>query len=236
MEGDTVTLVRGKQTVRIEGEALRAHAARHMRTVIDLGTGDGRWIYRLARTHPGWFCLGVDANAGGMRETSFRSARKPSRGGVRNVSFVRCSVETLPHAFDRLADEIHVYFPWGSLLKVMLGCDPLLLVCIARLGKPGASLRVRINATILEEARLRTRLGLASFEDPTVAADLHNVYAAAGIRLAEIRVDWECAHTSWNRRLARGHRERVIALDGTIRELSMPPQRATWALGPLPLT
>ncbi len=141
--------------------------------------------------------------------------------------FVRCSVEMLPHAFDHLADEIHIFFSWGSLLKVMLGCDPMLLSCIARLGKPGASLRVRINATILEEARLRTLLGLASFEDSKVAAGLHNVYAAAGIRLAEIRVGWECTHTSWNRRLVRGHRERVISLDGTILTTSRPPQRAT---------
>lgn len=32
--------------------------------VIDLGTGDGRFVYRAARDHPGKFYLGIDANPG----------------------------------------------------------------------------------------------------------------------------------------------------------------------------
>ena len=43
-------------------------AGRHV--VIDVGTGDGRWLFRLARARPEWFCIGVDANLDATRHVA----------------------------------------------------------------------------------------------------------------------------------------------------------------------
>ena len=216
MDESRVDSVRGRQIVRLPGLALRRQAAAYQHIVVDLGAGDGRWIYRLARAHPAWFCLAVDANAGGMREASFRAGRKPSRGGAANACFVRAAAEALPPALDGFADAVHVHLPWGSLLRAVVTPDVEVLRRIARLGKPGAAFRVRVNASIVHDRDLAARLGVPSLGNEDVGTHLAEGYAAAGIRLET----WEWAldpiRTSWGRRLTHQGPVPLLALDGII--------------------
>ncbi len=211
-----VDLVRGKQIVPVDGEALRREAGLHERVVVDLGTGDGRFAYRLAQEHPTWFVLAVDANADGMREQSFRACRKPSRGGVANVRFVRAAVEHLPPAFTGIADEAYVLFPWGSLLRAVIVPDPRILCQIARLGKPGARIHLRLNASIFADAALVAGLGLPALLEEDTEARLVPAYAAAGIRV--VQWDWGPGDpaTSWGRRLGTGRPLTVLDVEGTV--------------------
>lgn len=222
MARDIVEVVRGKDVVQVDGEVLREEAQQFDRVIVDLGAGDGRWIYRLARRHPTWLCVGIDANAQRMREVSSRAGRKRDRGGTRNVWFVRTAVETLPPAFDRLTDEIHIQFPWGSLLRASLRPDPLVLTRIARIGKPGATLQVQINAAILDDPRVCARFALPLGVD-AMRSRVCGGYAAAGIRLVSVRVAYGGPHTSWNRQLSRGHPGPVLVLDGVIMNPTEPP-------------
>jgi 16S rRNA (adenine(1408)-N(1))-methyltransferase len=212
---DVIDVVRGKQIVRLDGLAFRDQAAAYERVVVDLGAGDGRWAYRLARAHPAWFCVAVDANADGLREVSFRAGRKPGRGGTANAWCVRAAVEALPPALDGLADEIRVYFPWGSLLRAVLLPDVDLLRRIARMGRPGAAFHARVNASIFDDPHLATRLRLPSLGNESVKTKAVS-YAAGGIRLETRSVIHDEAPTSWARRLTRGSVVRVLAFDGTI--------------------
>ena len=213
----TVELVCGKKIVKLEGTALRREAVSFDRVVVDLGAGDGRFAYRLARAHPAWFYIAIDPNADGMRGRSYRAGRKASRGGLTNVRFIRASVERLPAALDGLADEISVLYPWGSLLEAVILPQPELLSRIARLGKTGALLRVRVNASAAR--RLANDAGFEAcmltggeMNDRLLAA-----YAAAGIRIKPRRPDHvEDVRTSWGRRLHHGRPTHDIALDGII--------------------
>lgn len=212
---DVIDVVRGKQIVRLGGLALRRQGAAYERVVVDLGAGDGRWAYRLARAHPAWFCVAVDANADGLREVSFRAGRKPGRGGAANAWCVRAAVEALPPALDGLADEIRVHFPWGSLLRAVLLPDVDLLRRIARVGRPGAAFHARVNASIFDDPHLVTRLRLPSLGNESVETKIE-LYEAAGIRLETWSVIHDEAPTSWARRLTRGSVMQVLAFDGTI--------------------
>ncbi len=118
-----VELVRGRVRTPVPAAYVREAAAKFREVGIDVGTGDGRWAYRMARAHPDRFCLGIDANAAGMRDVSFRAGRKPSRGGVSNVWFIRAPVETLPAGLEHLADHITIFHPWRRLLDGILKPD-----------------------------------------------------------------------------------------------------------------
>jgi len=51
-----------------------------------------------------------------------KATRKIAKGGLPNVLFVQATVENLPEELNESADEIHIHFPWGSLLRsVALG-------------------------------------------------------------------------------------------------------------------
>ena len=64
--------------------------------VIDLGAGDGRYVYDSARHDPSRFYVAVEPNADALSEYAYRATRKPARGGVENVAFVVAAVERLP--------------------------------------------------------------------------------------------------------------------------------------------
>ena len=49
-------------------------AARHERTIVDLGTGDGGAVVRIARAQPRALVIGIDADAAAMRERSAAAA------------------------------------------------------------------------------------------------------------------------------------------------------------------
>lgn len=219
MEEGTIAVVRGRGIVIVDSSVLLAAVRSADRVVLDLGAGDGRWVYRLARSHPDWFCLAVDANASAMREASFRAGRKPSRGGAANVWFVRAAVEALPEALRGLADEIHIHMPWGSLLRGVLKPQPEVLEAIARIGKAGAALRIRVNCAALNDLLIVERLGLHRSGHETARDVLTAPYAAAGMHVDRVDVDSLEVATSWGRRLSgRRHPGRVLAIDGTVRK------------------
>jgi len=215
MVRDCVTVVRGKQIVQFDAAALRREADRFDRVIVDLGAGDGRWIYRLARSHASWLCIGIDANAQRLRDASFRAGRKADRGGAGNVWYLCAAVEALPGPLDRVADEVHIHFPWGSLLQATLRPDPPVVTRIAQIGKPGATLSVQINVNILEDTRVRTRFALPPGVKE-LRSRLSAGYAAAGIQLIGMSVSRWGPQTSWSRRLSDGRPRPVLSIEGVV--------------------
>jgi 16S rRNA (adenine(1408)-N(1))-methyltransferase len=48
--------------------------------IVDIGTGDGRFVYNAARQNPNKFFIGIDANTAGLKEFSTKATRKPAKG------------------------------------------------------------------------------------------------------------------------------------------------------------
>jgi 16S rRNA (adenine(1408)-N(1))-methyltransferase len=205
---ESVDVVRGKCVVRVSVAELLAQAAAAARVVVDLGAGDGRYAYRLARAHPAWLCLAVDACAAGMRELSWRAGRKPSRGGAPNAIFVRAEASSLPEALCGIADEVSVFYPWGSLLRAVLEPEPALLARIVRLGRPGAALRIRVNESALAAA------GTQPLE--RWLPRLRHAYSAAGVNLALCGPVPAAGLTRWGTRLLAGRAAEDLAIEGAL--------------------
>lgn len=62
---------------------------------MDLGTGDGRFVYQSARQNPHRFYLGIDASANSLEKISEKIHRKPAKGGLKNALFIQAAVEAL---------------------------------------------------------------------------------------------------------------------------------------------
>ncbi|MGH9825164.1 MAG: class I SAM-dependent methyltransferase, partial [Blastocatellia bacterium] len=99
---------RGKKTVEMNREELHAASADYAGVLLDIGTGDGKFVYRGAVEHPDTFCIGLDAIGENMREVSGKATRKAARGGVPNALFIVESVESLPGELRGLADTITI--------------------------------------------------------------------------------------------------------------------------------
>jgi 16S rRNA (adenine(1408)-N(1))-methyltransferase len=209
--GAMVELVRGKSRTSVSVAHVRTVASRFREVAVDVGTGDGQWVYRMARTHPDWFCLGIDANAAALRDASFRANRKPTRGGVPNAWFLHASVETLPSGLERFADHISLFYPWRRLLEGILQPNTAVILPLGLLGKPGADVMICIN-----ESALRVNAGHA---EPTECAALlrrlRPQYAEAGIVLTRCHLA-PGPGTTWGDRVGQGRPALSVVLTGVV--------------------
>lgn len=205
-----VAVVCGRRIERLAASALLELSRQYQTVIVDLGTGDGRWLYRVARARPEVLCVGMDANADVMREVSYRAARKPARGGLPNIRFVATAVESLPAGLREMADEVWVTYPWGSLLQATIAPDPLVMRRVAAMLKPHGVLRVSINESILGQGALLRKIGLVPRPFTQVFDALRAGYGEAGLNVTTWRRDAATIRSSWAGRLWQGTGVRTL--------------------------
>ncbi|HET9083481.1 MAG TPA: class I SAM-dependent methyltransferase [Candidatus Limnocylindrales bacterium] len=175
--------------------------------IVDVGTGDGRAVLARAAEEPRAVVIGVDAAAASMSEAS----RRADRRGPRNVLFLAAGVETLPGSpLAGTADLVTVAFPWGSLLRGVLGLDQSALCGLASVARPGAHFELLVSVVPAD--------GIAGIErlDASSRPAIEGAWASAGIKLISMReatsADVAATSSSWARRL--GPDRPVWRLDG----------------------
>src|SRR6266550_6207285 len=173
--------------------------------VIDIGTGDGLFVYQCARQNPKKFYIGIDANPRPLEKVSEKIHRNPAKGGLPNVIFLQAAIENLPSGLDGVADEVHVHFPWGSLLRVVAIGDETGLRNLRRICAPEAVLEILIGIDPDRDRSEIERLGLEVESLTSIDPELVSRYRAAGFEILESGVvaqsEWSKLQTSWARRL-----------------------------------
>jgi 16S rRNA (adenine(1408)-N(1))-methyltransferase len=192
--------------------------------VLDIGTGDGLFVSESARQNPNKFYIGIDANPRPLEKISEKIHRNPAKGGLPNVLFIQASLEDLPAELDGVADEVHIHFPWGSLLRAVAAGDEDALRGLRRICAPDAVLEILIGLDPERDRSEIERLGLQPLTSPYIAEELTPRYEAAGFKIVEsgivAQTDWPKLKSSWAKRL-KGNADRslvyLIARASTVR-------------------
>ena len=196
-------IVNGKHVRQMDEVAVAAWTAGYQETIVDLGTGDGRFVRHLSRQHPEVGAIGVDLCAANLRIAS--------RAAARNALFVVADALALPDELSRVATRVTVNFPWGSLLRGLLTGHPGLLAGLRAVGSGGTTLDIRLNAGALGEAGWTLEAG-----SERVTAVLRD----AGLKVGPTRVlgpaDLGRWPTTWAKRLAFGRDPRAVRIDATL--------------------
>ena len=181
--------------------------------IIDIGTGDGHFVYQSARRNPNKFYIGIDPNTRPLEKISERIHRKPAKGGAPNVLFIQSAIEDLPDELNGVANEVHVHFPWGSLLRAVVVGDVALLQNLRRICADDALLEVVIGIDPVRDKSELERLGVQPWTLEDVDTVLVPNYAVAGFEIIERGIiaasEWPEFETSWAKRL-RGSEQRPI--------------------------
>jgi len=115
--------------------ALRLIADRSTGRALDIGTGPGQIVLKLARCLPGWYFVGVDRSPNMIRQARVASGLSPTFGRVQFL----------------LADGSRLPFPHAAFFDLVL-CNSvlhhlaqpqLLLAEVARVVKPDAAILIR---------------------------------------------------------------------------------------------
>lgn len=136
--------IRGRTSLEVDFEKWKERLVEYDQIVLDLGTGDGRYVRTLATRHPDWFVIGVDACRENLREHS--------QAKLRNALFVIASAQELPSELGGLVSRITINFPWGSLLESLLWGDPKLMRGLASLSRSMISIGLYLNGGAMAEA------------------------------------------------------------------------------------
>jgi 16S rRNA (adenine(1408)-N(1))-methyltransferase len=162
---------------------------------VDVGAGDGGYVLHRARTEPAVFGIAIDASPDTLASGAWRS----KRARLVNAAFLVDGVERLPPELARIADEVTVYFPWGSLLRGLVDGSHAVVGPIASLLKANGELRVLMSVV--------ARDGLAEL-NPSLVAAQRAAYSAHGLCLVETA--WASgamvaeSRSAWAKRLSVG--------------------------------
>jgi hypothetical protein len=194
----------GKRSLPLTTDDLWQRIAPYSQLLLDLGTGDGRFVRHTAVSHPAMLAIGLDA------------CRDPLRAGGRrvpdNTLFLVANVLEPPVelvALRRQLSHLTIHFPWGSLLTGLLAGDTNLLSLCADVARPGARLEVWLNAGALAEA---------GFELEAGARRVRRTLRSIGFEVetpepCDARALRACP-TTWAHRLAFGRDPRALLLRG----------------------
>lgn len=106
-------MVIGNQQKEINKEDFGKIAGGFRRVEIDLGTGDGRFIFKNALVFPEVLFIGIDPAEKQLQIYSKKALRRK----LNNALFVVGSTENLPCELLGSANKIYITLPWGTLLE-----------------------------------------------------------------------------------------------------------------------
>jgi 16S rRNA (adenine(1408)-N(1))-methyltransferase len=164
--------------------------------IVDVGTGDGRAVLDRAVDEPTALVVGVDASSAAMATSS----RRADRRGPKNALFLAEGAERLAESpLAGRAELVTVTFPWGSLLRGVLGLDDAALAGVAAVLRPGGHLRAL--ASVMPSDGVAGMDCLDDSAEPAIRA----AWRAAGLELTSFRpataVDIARSRSTWARRL-----------------------------------
>jgi 16S rRNA (adenine(1408)-N(1))-methyltransferase len=193
--------IRGKTSHNLDLDVFCEQLKNYSRVLLDLGTGDGRYVRFLADRNPHCFIIGVDSCRENLREHS-RLTRS-------NALFVIASAQELPREFNGLISQITINFPWGSLLKSLVKGDETLMNGLASIAKQSAQIDILLNSGALLEAGADLDAGARRIYENL---NQHGWNLKRPIPLSDREL---CSiPTTWAKRLAYGRDPRAIALSG----------------------
>lgn len=192
-------VIHGKRSAAVDAARLAAWRAEYEECVIDIGTGDGRFVQALASARPRSSVIGLDA----CRE----NVRAVSRTAPPNALFVIANALALPRELDGSADQVVINFPWGSLLRGLLDGEPALIAGLQALLRGGASLEVRLNGGALVEAGWALDAGGSRLRRVLAGSG----FAVGGLQALDAAALRACP-TTWAKRLAFGRDPRALYL------------------------
>ncbi len=209
----------GKQTATLELAVFKTYLEKYRKALVDVGTGDGRFVQESARKCPGLLTIGLDACRENLQQASPKT--------LPNTLFLIANALCLPPELTGVADQLTVNFPWGSLLNGLLDGETGLTENLFKLLRPGAALEIRLNQSAMEKAGYSLEEGGLKIQ--------HNL-RLAGFRVTNaLKLEGEALKavpTTWAKRLAFGREAAALYLRATPLSLYVGEDQVpdfTWA-------
>ena len=204
----------GKRIKEIDSTEFESVIKGYKSLVIDIGTGEGEFVYKKAKQDKEVMFIGIDTSADFMQQYSVKSAKKPEKGGLNNVMYVLANADDLPDALLCKADRIFINLPWGSLRDGIIKGDHSFLSSIRKIAKENATLEIYISYSNLYEKQEIESRNLPMLTTSYLCNELKVIYKRYGINITQLSVlDNEALkkiETKWAKKLGYGKKRDIF--------------------------
>ena len=175
-------IIKGNKTEELNKTNLATLIHDHEKVILDLGTGDGRFVYKTASKYPNNLVIGIDPS---QKQLEIYSKRA-NKNKVENALFVVGSVEVLPEELINTGDEVYINFPWGSLLGGISGVDEKIIKNISSLVKPGGKLEIVLGYSQEAEPSEIKRLKLDQLDERKIQNEIIPEFEKNKLQLSQL--------------------------------------------------
>lgn len=177
--------------------------------VLDIGTGDGRYVYKSALLNPNTLYIGIDP-ASNLKEYQ----REINRKKLTNAILLKSSIENFDPKISSIFDQISVILPWGNLLKYVVIVDQDFFIKIASWMKPSSKLQIIFGFNEELEEKETKRLSLTELTEKEVEFIKEKYHNLKDFKLEifeEINnKDLKQFETTWAKKLTFGANRKYI--------------------------
>lgn len=206
-------LVVGNKLQEITLEQFQKKKKEYREIELDLGTGNGRYIYKKAQENPEKLYIGIDPAEKQLRKYSKKAIRK----NLGNALFVLASAEMLPKELVDSADRLNILLPWGSLLDYVANFEKKRIQEILNLLKSKGILRIIFGYNLEQEPTETERLELEKLDKKYVEEKLIPKYENLNLELLEYKKlekeELRNLETSWSKKLSFGKPRPVFHIE-----------------------
>ena len=199
-------IIKGSKKEELTRENLDLIILNYNKTIVDLGTGDGRFVFKQALKNPNNLYIGIDPSEKQLEIYSKEANKKR----LENVLFVLGSVEILPEEVLNIADYVYINLPWGTLLDSIVNPTRNGVNTIASILKTNGIVEITLGYQDETEPGETQRLKLPVLNEELVKEVIYPAFGGyANLNLEKYKEigkkDLKGLDTSWAKKLTFGN-------------------------------
>jgi len=206
-------IVKGNKKEELTREQLEKIISMNNEVIVDLGTGDGRFIFKNALDNPNNLYIGIDPSEKQLEVYSKETNKKR----LENALFVVGSIEKLPEDLYGIADYLYVNLPWGSLLESIVNPTKDGVSTLASILKSEGIMEITLGYHDEAEPGETQRLNLPALNEELVKEVIYPAFGAFGnLELEKYKQidksELKGLETSWAKKLTFGNERPMYKL------------------------
>ena len=208
-----IKIVAGNKIKEFPLRELHKKATEFDKVEIDLGTGDGRYVYKMAKFNPKTLFLGIDPSHKQLETYS----KKVNKDRLNNALFVWSSLENLNHKLDNLANKLNIILPWGTLLQHIAKATPIYIKELANMVRSSGQITIIMGYHPENEPNEIERLDLDNLSLSYIENKIVPEFEKNGfskVKLIEVTKDeLNEIESTWSKKLTFGQNRPIFKVE-----------------------
>lgn len=172
---------------------------------IDLGTGDGRYVYKNAKVNHETLFIGIEP----IQKQLENYSRKSQKENISNALYILGSIEYFPEELIGIADKLTIILPWGSLLQSITNPNYEKTSLISSILKSNGVCEIILGYSQEHEPTETERLELQNLSEDYLKSTVIPMFGKNNLHLTEIKSlgksDLKSIESTWSKKLSFGN-------------------------------